>query len=426
MQKTVRTEISPGVWLRVISTNKFIAPCFSISFLTTLEKEKAANFALLPNLLRRGCKKYPDMEKIAFELNALYGARIEPYVRKKGAVQCVGFVCDMVSDQTTGGEPVFRKTLMLLSEILLRPYLVDSVFDSNYVAGERANLVDRIEAQINDKRTYAKKRLFEIMCENEPFGLSELGDIETAKKIDAKTAYSYYEEMLSSCQIEIFYCGNENADTVEHVVRESLGSLRGINLEKPNATPPAIGINKEQKNITETMAVSQGKLALGFRTTITAESREYPALIVMNALFGGSTSSKLFLNVREKMSLCYYASSTLEKLAGIMAVSSGIEVQNFEIAKKEILKQLEAVKSADFNEEEFDAAKKSVLTSLKAILDSPVQLEDFELSQAVGRLPYGPEELIFATERVDSHDVVAAAGTVTLDTVYFLKGEEAK
>jgi len=409
------------VWLRVISTSKFVAPCFSLSFLTTLEKEKAAHYALLPSLLRRGCRKYPDMAKIAHQQNALFGARIEPYVRKKGAVQCAGFVCDMISDKAADDEPVFRKTLSLLSEIVLRPHTVNNAFDPDYLSGERENLIDRIQAQINDKRFYAKKRLFEIMCEGEPSGLSELGDIETAGAITGESAYAYYETMLKTSQIELFYCGDKSVEEVQTAVADIFGTLRGANLEKP--APFGEKPGREVKNATETMDVSQGKLALGFRTPVTAESREYPALIVMNALFGGSTSSKLFLNVREKMSLCYYASSTIEKLSGIVAVSSGIEVKNFEIAKNEILRQLEAVKNGDFDRDEFLAAKKSVLSSLKAVLDSPVQLEDFELSQAVGRLPYGAQELINATERVTDKEAVAAAGTVSLDTVYFLKGE---
>ncbi|MDP4109439.1 MAG: pitrilysin family protein, partial [Bacillota bacterium] len=413
-----------GVWLRVISTNKFIAPCFSIQFLTTLQKEKAAANALLPSLLRRGCRKYPDMEKIAMQLNALYGSRIEPYVRKKGAVQSVGFVCDMVSDEAAGNEQVFRKTISLLEEIVLHPFASGDKFNKDYVTSERDNLIDRIEAQINDKRSYSKKRLFEIMCQNEPFGISELGDIESAKNITEQSSFEAYTDLLKNSQIELFYCGNKQIEEVQNAVSDTFSGLRGTNLEKITVSQnPEV---KEVKNVTESMDVLQGKLALGFRTPITAESRDFPALIVMNSLFGGSTSSKLFTNVREKMSLCYYASSVIEKLAGLITVSSGIEVKNFEIAREEILRQLEAVKKGDFKNEEFIAAKKSVLSAFKAILDSPVQLEDFQLSQAVGKLPYGPEELIFAVEKVSEKDVVASAEKVTLDTVYFLKGEEQK
>jgi predicted Zn-dependent peptidase len=174
------------------------------------------------------------------------------------------------------------------------------------------------------------------------------------------------------------------------------------------------------------MDVTQGKLALGFRTGgITAGHPDYPALLVCNAMYGGTTNSKLFMNVREKLSLCYFASSMMDKLKGLLVVSSGVEFAKFQVARDEILAQLEAVRQGEFTQEELAAAKQALTGSLRACLDSQGRLEDHWTGQAVsGGEMVGPEALIGPVERVTAEDVCRAAQAVQLDTVYYLTGKE--
>ena len=175
------------------------------------------------------------------------------------------------------------------------------------------------------------------------------------------------------------------------------------------------------------MDVTQGKLALGFRTGgLTAASPEFPALLVMNAVYGGTPTSKLFLNVREKLSLCYYASSMLEKFSGLMVVSSGIEFDKFEAAKAEILAQMENCRAGTIEEWELVGARQSVISALRTTMDAQGRLEENWLGQAVAELTEGPDELARRVEAVTMDQVVAAARRLELDTVYFLKGREGK
>jgi predicted Zn-dependent peptidase len=171
------------------------------------------------------------------------------------------------------------------------------------------------------------------------------------------------------------------------------------------------------------MDVAQGKLCMGLRTGCSVADESYPALMLLNAVYGGTATSKLFLNVREKLSLCYYASSSLEKHKGLMIVSSGVEFKNFEAARDEILRQLDAVRNGEIEERELEAGRRAMIGALRAVMDSQAQLEDFYLGQAAAELSYGPEELALLLEDITKDQVVEAAGKIRLDAVYFLEGQ---
>ena len=174
------------------------------------------------------------------------------------------------------------------------------------------------------------------------------------------------------------------------------------------------------------MDVSQGKLAMGFPTGgINVWSEELPAMLLCNSVFGGSTLSKLFMNVREKLSLCYYASSALDRQKGIILVSSGIEFEKYEQAKSEILSQLEAVKRGELEQWELEGSRRTLMGAYLSMLDEQGSQEEFWLGQTVAGLDFGPGELAEAVEKVTSEEVAAMARNLELDTVYFLKGKEA-
>ena len=177
--------------------------------------------------------------------------------------------------------------------------------------------------------------------------------------------------------------------------------------------------------VEEAMDVSQGKLALGFRTGgVTCWEEDYPALTMFNAIFGGTTLSKLFMNVREKLSLCYYASSMLEKMKGLVLVSSGIEFDKYQTAKDEILSQLEAIRRGEIEDWELEGARRTLIGGHLATLDDQGRQEEFWLGQAAAGLDTTIPELTAQFEEVTREQVSAVARKLELDTVYFLKGKE--
>lgn len=421
-----RTQLFPGVWLRTVRTNKFKSAYLSLTLLAPLEEESASLNALLPRVLRRGTQTHPDMESMSAALDELYGGAIEPVVRKKGETQCVGFLASFLDDAyALDGEDILSGAAALLGDLLLRPLTRDGVFDPDYVEGEKANLIDELRGQINDKRIYATRRLTQIMCRGEGFGVDKLGDEGRAAAITPESLWAQYEKLLRQAQIEVYYCGSAAPERVERALSQALAALPVNGEREEPACEVRIHAEPEPQVVEEAMDVSQGKLAMGWRTGgITVWEEDCPALAVCSAVFGGTSMSKLFMNVRERLSLCYYASSALEKQKGLMIVSSGIEFKNYETAKSEILTQLEDVKAGKIGDDELEGARRILINSHLSMEDDQARLEEFWLGQAVAGTERTPKELAARLETVTREQVAAAARKLELDTVYFLKGKE--
>lgn len=427
MTQVIHRELLPGVRLTSVHTHKFKTSLLSATLLAPIEAQTASSNALLPFVLRRGTRDYPDMEKLSAALDELYGGAIEPLVRKKGEAQCVGFTASFLDDSfTPDGTEILEPAAALMGQLFLQPVTENGVFKKEYLEGERANLVDRIRAQINEKRSYSLLRLTQEMCSAEPFGVDKLGDETHALAITPESLWQRYQELLRKAPMELYYCGSVSRERVEAALKAAFEGLpRAEVLEEPGCGMQAEASGEAPKMVIEALDVTQGKLALGLRTGGTnIQSEEFPALLVFNAVYGGTPTSKLFLNVREKLSLCYFAGSIPEKFKGIIMVSSGIEFKNYEKAREEILLQLENCRAGKIEDWEMEGARKSVISGLRTALDAQGRLEDFWMGQAVAQLEETPEELARRVEQVTREQVVAAAKKLQLDTIYFLKGKE--
>ncbi|MCL2820861.1 MAG: insulinase family protein [Oscillospiraceae bacterium] len=419
-----KSELLPGVFFTCINTDKFKSGCITVNMLCGLSHETAAANALLPRVLRRGSKNLPDMESISAALDELYGVRLEPIVRKKGEIQSVGLYCDFPDDRyIPGGESVLERAVGIVGDILLNPYMPGGNFCSDYTESEKSNLIDDIRAAINDKRGYAVDRLLEEMCAGEAYGISKLGNESEAAEITAESLTARYNEIVRNSRIEIFYCGSADFERVKAALMSALAPLPG----RKEAGLPVTNIiyspvSDTPRHFKEKLDVSQGKLTVGFRIGDTMKNPNYPALMMFNAIYGGTISSKLFLNVRERLSLCYYASSMADKHKGVMLVSSGVEFANFNTALDEILIQLENIKNGDISDWEYTAAKRSVITSIKSALDRPGGLEELYFDTVVASVSYDPVDISDMIEAVTIRDVIDIASGVKLDSVYFLCG----
>lgn len=422
--ETVRTELIPGVWLTALRSDKFKTGCLSINLLTQLKRETAAFNAVLPFVLRRGTRFHPDMQTIAAELDSLYGTGVEPIVRKIGEIQCIGFYASFPDRKyLPAGSEVFEKTANLSCEMLLAPNTRGGLFLPAYVESEKEKLLELIRSRVNEKRSYAHFRLLEQMCCYEDYAVSRFGTEDTAESIYYQKLTKYYHSLISASPVEIFYCGSMEASKVANILSDALSGMTRGEINYDIGTDIRMNaVEDKVRSFVDEMSVTQGKLVMGFRLGECMEEPDLAAIYVFNAVYGSGVTSKLFMNVREKLSLCYYASSLVDTHKGLMLVSSGVDFDKVEEAKSEILAQLEAVKSGDISDEELEAARRSVASDLCACLDSQGELEGFYLANTIDGLEFSPDELAALVCDVSREDVIKIASSVVLDAEYFLRG----
>lgn len=421
MEET-RTKLANGVYLTCMSAQKFKTSLLSAQFIIPIERESAAENALLPAVLRRGTTRCPDLGSLSAELDRFYGAQIDYTARKKGENQCVGFVASMIDDAfAPGGEKLLEPVAALLGELMCDPVTENGRFRPAYVEGERTNLVDAIRSLLNDKRDYADLRLLQEMCAGEPYGISRYGDEESAAAITPETLQTCYTRLIDAGRLELFYSGSAAPERVRSALGRVVEALPRTSPSQEIAVSEPHLARMAPRTITEEMDVTQGKLGMGFA----CGSDDQSALLLGNTLFGGSSNSKLFLNVREKLSLCYFASSIYHRQKGLITVSSGIEFANYQRAYDEIAAQLEAVQSGKLEDWELQGARSTLINAYTSMGDSQSKLENFWLGQIATGRSETPEDLAQEVRDVTPERIFEAMGTVTLDTVYFLTGKEA-
>ena len=410
----------PGVTLRCFPDDRFKQSCLSLQLVRPMSRQEAALNALIPTVLLRGTESAPDLRAITLRLDDLYGASVGAIVRRVGDYQTTGLHCSFISDRhAMDGDAVLEPVIDFLGELLLCPCLENGVFRPDYVESEKKNLIATIESQLNDKRVYAAGQLMKRMCAGDSFGVPRLGEVSQVNQITPQNAYDHYRKILAESPIEIFYVGSAAPETVASKLRQLLSRIDRCYVNLPEQTGFASPSGGHQE---ETMSVAQGKLAIGLVTPITIRDPRFPAMQIFNTIFGGGMTSKLFMNVREKMSLCYDIGSGYHGTKGIIAVSAGIDCEKEEIVRAQIDAQLEACRNGDISQEELTAAKEALCSSLRSTHDSPGAIESYYATAALSGLAMTPAQYIEKIRKVTKEQVAQAAQTLSLHTVYFLKG----
>lgn len=413
-------SLLPGVNLRCRTDPRFKQGCLSLHWVVPMCANHSAMNALIPSVLLRGTVPHPDLRSITARLDDLYGAAVSPMSRRVGDYQASGLYLSFMDDRfALPGDRVLEGTVEFLAELLQKPLTEGGGFLPAYVESEKKNLISTIQADRNDKRIYAMGRLLKIMCREDSFGLPRLGEPEQVAAIQPDTLYRHFQNMLGSAPLEIFYVGSREGSALADLLRGRL-NLAG----RESTLPPQTGFHScPGENVTETMDVAQGKLCMGFVTPITLHSSQYPAMQVLNVLYGGGMTSKLFQNVREKLSLCYSVGSSYYGTKGILTVSAGIDFDKESASREEILRQLQLCQEGTITREELVSAREALISSLRAVPDSAGSIESYCFSAILSGKDPSLENAIQAIRDVTLEQVVEAAKTLTLHSTYFLKGD---
>ncbi|KXZ39539.1 Predicted Zn-dependent peptidase [Alkalithermobacter thermoalcaliphilus JW-YL-7 = DSM 7308] len=402
----------------LINTEKFKTNLISVYIKRPLDRKEVTKNTLIPSLLESGTVNFKTQREISRKLDELYGAGLACSVSKKGEKHILSFKLAIVNN-TYVNENILKEGLILLNEIINKPLVENNGFKKEYLEIEKSNLRDKIRSRINDKGHYALERCIEEMCKGESFSIYEYGYEEDLKDIDEKTLYDHYKHIIRTSPIDIVIAGSFDRESIINDVKNILNFERDSIIQIPQEQ---IDIDvKDVKNITEKMDVTQGKIVLGFRTNIHYKDDKYYPLMVYSNILGGGPHSKLFVNVREKESLCYYIYSSIEKYKSIMVIASGIEVDNYEKAINLINEQLEKINKGEITQEEISNSKKALINSVNSVKDSLLGLSDFYYGQIISQTQESLDSIIEKINSVTIEQVIDASSKIKLDTIYFLR-----
>lgn len=410
--------IADKVRLVSLATDSFKTGRITVSMALPMDEKMAAN-SLLIYLLKRSCKEYPDFSLLNGKLDELYGASLSAGVGKSGEAQVLSLSLTCLDDRfALTDESISLQCAELLASMLFSPNCKNGSFGADNLNAEKRLLIQRIEEELNDKRAYAFNKCIEYMCANEAFGKDKYGTIEEIQSVKMADVYAAWKNLLETAVFQITVVGGD-ADKVAEIFTKKFEKI------ERNPVVPATAFilrGRHFNRYEESFPVNQGKLVIGFRAGMQNSRDNIAAITVMNDIFGMGTYSKLFMNVREKLSLAYYCWSKLIASKGLVLVEGGIDTDKEKKVSAEVLSQLSDLRNGKTDPEVLESSKRSLKE--RYTFTNPESICYWYAAQLLEEEIITPENMIEAVEAVTMEQVCAAAKKLSIDTIYMLKAEE--
>ncbi|MDQ8439768.1 pitrilysin family protein [Enterococcus faecium] len=417
-------QLAESVNLHVLPTKQYKTIRIFIRFTARLQQEVITKRSLLSSMLETNSLNYPDQTKLSAKLAELYGASFGLSVRKKGNLHWLNAGISFVNGEYVNDPNLFSQAVDFLKEVLFYPNIKNQQFDQLTFDLEKNNLRLYLESLKEDKQTFASYALQELYFENSPEQkIPSLGVVEELDKITARSLAAYYQEMMANDQIDIFVVGDVDPDKAAEAVGQLPFEPRETAHPELFYTQPQVNIVKERQ-VRE--PIVQAKLNLAYQTNVYYDEPERFALMVFNGLFGGFPHSKLFMNVREKESLAYYASSSVDTFRGFMSVQTGIDEKNRNQVLRLIHEQLESLRNGEITDLELAQTKAMLRNQYLLSLDSPqAAIEASFLDSWLPETKLSDEEWLKRMESVTIKEIQQVAEQIELQAIFFLAGGNA-
>lgn len=414
-EKIQRREIGKEIYLSSFTDKRAKFNVVSVNFFTPISEETASEYSVLARVLAHSNSKYPTYALLNNKLSSLYAARLDCGIIAVDDIQIISFHCEYIdSKYAFDNERVGAEAVDILISCIFDPIIENGGFSEKVTRLERQTVLDGIQSELSNKYSYASRRFGEIMYEGEPAALSSLGSTAKVKQITHKSLYKAYQRLLTHCRAEIICAGSSDFEDERRILTEAFTKLHREEIFGFSSKPSPL--KEKPKKVTDSMPLSQSTLIMGYKT----DCKNRPALRIMNEMLGGSPSSKLFLNVREKLSLCYFCWSYFSFIKGALWIQSGVDKINVQKTAEEIGAQIECLKKGDFTDEDMEHAKIYRRSFLKACNDSVKHIGAWYLIRIYEDDIKSPEEFAQEDKAVTRAEIIEAAESLRLDTVYVL------
>lgn len=409
-----------GYVLHILPTQKFKNITISCKISAPLTKETSTIRTLLSFILVAGTKEYPEIKMFSRHLELMYGARLSSHISTKGKNHVINLTSVCINENfLPEKEDLFLKQIRLFKGVLLEPSMVNGLFDEQFISIKKKELKERLRANNDDKFMYSVEKLYEIMGEDQPLGISGYGYIDEVDSITNEQLSQYFIESITNNQKHIYVVGDVNESIVD-IFKQELFFNNSI-----ESVESVVSFNKKNKKVNEVIEIqdiTQAKLNMGYSVDCNYFDENHYAFTVFNFIFGGFSQSKLFKTVREKHSLCYYVSSSYDAFNGTMIVNAGIENGDYQKVRSLVENELLNIQEGNVSLDELNLAIKMIKSSLIKSNDDPSSIIAINYNKDLTNKTESNDEYFNKIKNITINDVVRVSNLVSLDTIFLLKG----
>lgn len=416
MYNVTKAEVNniPAV---IIETDKFKTITLQIQLRSKLERKRVTTRNLLSRMMIKRTDRHDEEANLLNHLAHYYGAHLTTGVSRKGSDHIVSFGMEFVNDKFIKEDMnIPDEMCRVLNEVLKSPFNYDDSHEE-FFEREKRLYKNRLKSMKDNRAQASFQTMVDTMFEAEDYKYLSHGVLEDIDAITLDDIKAEHEQMMAEDDMVILAAGS-----VDESITDKLPLIysREAPVEQPHLSYPHVTVS-EVKRKTDHQKIEQAKLNMGFRSDLNSATMRM-AFNVLNQMFGGSPSSYLFRNIREKQSLAYQIGSQIDVRNGYMFVMGGVDPENINKAEAGILEELDRFKNGDFEDEFLNEIKDMMRVNRKEVKDKPKGLITLEYNRLLKSKdePSWEEQL----DRIDRETIIEISRTIELDTVYVLSGSD--
>jgi predicted Zn-dependent peptidase len=409
-------------WVSVY-TNKFKTVNINISFEQPFETTVTAARSLLARVLRNSSSKYPSKRSMSLKLQDLYDARLGISYNRVGRTSVTSISLTFVNDAYLQLESSLgTDAILFLNQVINHPLLINQTFVASKLDEEKRLLIDEIKSMYNNKSRFALNEMIEAMFATELYGKKIYGTIDQIEKVTVEDLMREYQSLIYGSKISVFVVGDIDQQSFLSLLQQEL-PLHGNQMKIAlidNETREVSSI----KEIIRLDQINQSKLNIGFRTHILVGDPLYHTMLVLGSLLGGHANSRLFEVVREQHSLAYSIGTIYGLNKGVLVVMAGIDSGKYHQVMDLIMQEIKLIQTGMFEESLIELTKLTLNNELLELFDSPSGMVGIIQKELDFMGYFDLNQMISLVNKVTKEDIVEAANTLILDTVYLLTNKE--
>lgn len=405
--------------LHIIKTDRFKTVNIRVCLRDEINKDEITLRNMLTSFLTYSTNQYPTKRDIVLKAQDLYAVNVYTKSYRSGRFNMVNFCLSMLNEKYTE-KGMLEESIKFLADIIFNPNFKKEKEFNDVYQFLYDSVVSSIKGIKENTTTYSMIRMLEEMDKDMPYGYREFGYLEDLENISKDKLIDYYNKILNNSLVDVYVIGDVNEDEIENLLKEHFPF---ITYKRPKVSQ-IIEHDKlplRSKTVIEKIDSTQSKLSIGCKIGDLTEFERNYVLTLYNMILGGSSESKFFQIIREKHSLVYYVSSSLNKLDSLMLIKAGISKENFEKTLRLVKKLIKDMAKGNFTLENIKIAQENYISLLKEIEDNEAAIIETYLAKDLlnlGDVKERKQEIM----KVTKEDIIKLAKKVKIDTVFLLEG----
>ena len=344
-------EIKKGVYLGITPSKKYKTNQIIIKLIVPYSGKVAAERGTISRMMEDGSSKIHSKGMLEQQLATLYGANLQVTSQRKGYYHEVTLTTTAVNPRLVQNHQFVSDWLALIQDLLWeQKYLLDDQSMHERFIREQRLLIQMMKRQQDNKQRYVGQKLAEKLYAEDPeLAKGGFGSITDVEQLNYEDIASAYQTLVETSAVYVQAHGDWDAQLLKKWVRDWPLSDRSVQVDYQHnviSLPKQAHFHQE-----ESVPGVQANIAIAYQLPPSTHIAERHLIQLANAIFSSAPTSKLFTEIREKQSLAYSISGSVDFTRDLLIVRAGVEPKHVHYVVDQVNEQLKIMQNTLVDQE---------------------------------------------------------------------------